>query len=251
MANSNLLILIPHPDDEVVGCTAGLLRAQEQGKKVFGFYLTTGIYLQNRYEKKVGRRRTEAEKVARLLNIAIVSFENIPSRRFKENFFAVREKILRVLEEKKIGEVWTPAYEGGHQDHDCANFLASTLPVPAWEFSEYHFFLGKSHRNRFFASNGTELRFELTPQEKSIKKQALALYRSEWFNLKVVAPSLTQEVFRPLPPYDYTKPPYVGKMYYQRFQKFSFHPKVDDIQPETLCQVFCRYMTALLGGGTL
>ena len=41
-----------------------------------------------------------------------------------------------VVRRDQIGCVWAPAYEGGHQDHDTASFLASLLSpaVPVWEF---------------------------------------------------------------------------------------------------------------------
>ena len=43
MFGDSILILIPHPDDEVVGCFATAGRAIASGSKVYGAYLTTGV----------------------------------------------------------------------------------------------------------------------------------------------------------------------------------------------------------------
>lgn len=237
MFGKRILILIPHPDDEVVGACGAMLRAQTQGSKIFGLYLTTGI---SSRKKEAALRREEAKKVAGLLNIHAVAFEEIPSRRLKNHLHEVEKKIAATIEDCEIDRLWVPAYEGGHQDHDAANFLASRFKkaLPVWEFSEYHFFGGKTYSNDFFKLTGDEKKVELTKEESQIKKRALSLYKSEWFNLRMVRPSLTQEALRPLSRYDYSKPPYEGKMYYQRWQFFSFHPAVDPIQPEELSHFF-------------
>ena len=239
MFGKRILILIPHPDDEVVGCCGAILRAQAQGSKIFGAYLTTGIFSRKK-EKEAALRREEAKAVAKLLNIHAVAFEEIPSRQLKDHLHEVEKKIAVTIKDCEIDQLWVPAYEGGHQDHDVTNFLASRLKkiVPVWEFSEYHFFGGKAQSNSFFESTGDEKKLELTTKESQIKKKALSLYTSQWFNLRVVRPSLTQEAFRPLGCYDYSKPPHEGKMYYQRFQLFTFHPAVDPIRPEELSLFF-------------
>ena len=39
MFGKRILIIIPHPDDEVVGCTAAIARAQAQGARIYAIYL--------------------------------------------------------------------------------------------------------------------------------------------------------------------------------------------------------------------
>ena len=43
MIGRRVLILVPHPDDEIVGCAAAIARARADGRDVFALYLTTGI----------------------------------------------------------------------------------------------------------------------------------------------------------------------------------------------------------------
>ena len=39
----NILILAPHPDDESVGLSVFIKRKQEEGCKIFIFFLTNGV----------------------------------------------------------------------------------------------------------------------------------------------------------------------------------------------------------------
>lgn len=43
MFGQRVLILVPHPDDEVVGAAAAIARARAQGAAVTGVFLTTGV----------------------------------------------------------------------------------------------------------------------------------------------------------------------------------------------------------------
>lgn len=259
MFGEKILLLIPHPDDEVVGCCGAIGRARAQMGNVFGFYLTTGIppcevlwwWQQRGYRCLVDRRQREAEQVAELLKIKAVEFQEIPARTLKGFLGPTREKLLKAIRELGIDTLWAPAYEGGNQDHDVANFLARTLEgeVQIWEFSEYHFFGGRRHSNEFFSVNGTEWVIRLEPGEQQVKRKALSLYRSERSNLKAVRASTTREVFRPLAKYDYSRPPYRGRMFYQRFQRLvPAHPRIDYCEPEEVCQAFHAFLTLFQAG---
>ena len=239
MFGKRILILIPHPDDEVVGCCGGILRALAQGSKILGGYLTTGISSKPK-QKKMVRRRQEATEAACHLNIHPLFFEETPSRCLKDKFSDVQNKIIVAIKTNAIDTIWTPAYEGGHQDHDVANFMANRLKPLAdiWEFSEYNFFGNKRRSNSFFKKSGNEIRIELNAEERAIKKKALSIYRSEWFNLWVVKPNLVQETYRPLAAYDYTQPPHEGKCFTSAFRNFHFTPKLIPSTPATSAPFF-------------
>jgi len=246
-----ILILIPHPDDEVVGCCAAVGRAHDQGAQLFGAYLTTGVPArellwkrqQTKYEEKLRRRKDEALSAARLLDIEPAFFQDIPTRMLKTHLKATREALIRAIQDLEIERLWTPAYEGGHQDHDTANFLASTLLgfAEVWEFSEYHFFNGKVTSQEFLSPNGTEEVIVLEDAERTRKQEALDLYRSERGNLRHIR--TLQEAFRPLARYDYTAPPHRGKLFYQRFQWVPRHPRIDYCRPEEVCRAFSDFLT--------
>ena len=72
-----MLILAPHPDDEVVACGIAATRARRDGALVSVIYLTTGVppreqlwrWQRAGYRSRVAHRRDEAARAAALLQL--------------------------------------------------------------------------------------------------------------------------------------------------------------------------------------
>jgi N-acetylglucosamine malate deacetylase 1 len=235
---ARILLLIPHPDDEVVGAAATIVRCRGAGDQFFGIYLTDGIpggeqlwsWDRPRRAARARRRREEARAAARMLGIKAVAFCDWPSRTLKAHLNEATERIAAVLAEHAIDAIWVSAWEGGHQDHDVANFLAARVRGgrPVTEFAEYNQGLGRLCWNRFAKPNGTEAELRLTAAETAAKRRLLALYRSERANLALARVQV--ESRRPLPVYDYGRPPHAGTLLRERFHWVGCllrHPRVD------------------------
>ncbi|HEX2714461.1 MAG TPA: PIG-L family deacetylase [Candidatus Acidoferrales bacterium] len=260
MLGRRILVLVPHPDDEVVGCGAAIGRSLNEfpssPREIFAAYLTTGVpsvdrlwpWLRKEHGQRVARRRQEARRAAELLGIQQVFFEDIPTRQLKGFLGPMQARLAEVIRDLCFDTLWTPAYEGGHQDHDVANFLASTLRnlVDIWEFSEYNSHQGRICSNEFLAPTGTEREIVLDPAERKRKRQLLTVYESERRNLTHVRTE--REVFRPLANYDYSRPPHSGKLFYQRFQWVPYHPRVDHTRPYEVCRAIAQFAATQLSG---
>ncbi len=256
MLGRRILVLVPHPDDEVVGCGAAIGRALgsscKEAPAIFAAYLTTGVPSADRlwpwhrkdHARRVAQRREEARRAAELLGIQPLCFQDIPTRQLKEFLGPTRERLAGLIRELAADTLWTPAYEGGHQDHDVTSFLASTLGelVEAWEFSEYNYAHGRVRSHQFISPTGAEREVPLGSRERQRKQQLLAIYQSERGNLGHVR--IDREVFRPLARYDYSRPPHPGKLFYQRFQWVPYHPRVDYARPEEVCRAIKRFTDA-------
>jgi LmbE family N-acetylglucosaminyl deacetylase len=232
-----ILVLAPHPDDEVVGCAVALRRAIADGAEARVLFLTTGVpardvlwpWQRRRHGSMVERRRQEAVAAAARMGVAILGFEPWATRTLKDHLAAAEARIRAAAE---ASEVWVPAWEGAHQDHDVANFLAARLDRPVFEFAEYGFAGGVVRSNEFPAGGGAIIR--LTLAEAEWKRALLALYASERGNLHHIG--VVQEALRPLPRHDYARPPHAGKLFYQRFQWVPFrHPRIDFTRPQEVC----------------
>jgi LmbE family N-acetylglucosaminyl deacetylase len=253
IARRRILILVPHPDDEVVGCAAAIRRARAQGAKLFAIYLTTGVprraaawpWDRAQHGTRIARRRAEARRAAALLRITPVGFANWPSRELKAHLGSARAFIAERCAEIAPDMLWTPAYEGGHQDHDVTNFLASTFAddVPVVEFAEYNALTGGGAR-AFPAAIGAEQTLRLSAVEAARKAALLRVYRSERANLARLRRrgNLSREVLRPLAPYDYGLPAHPGRLFYQRFQWLPFaHPRIDFTPPAAVSAAIDRF----------
>lgn len=254
-AGRRILILIAHPDDEVVGCCAAIGRARAASAQVFGHVLTTGMparevlwpWERGRHAERVERRLHECRAVAEMLGFSDMEFPALPTRRLRTALLEARGPILRALARLKVDTVWAPAYEGAHADHDSANVLAASLNdgpqragVTVYEYAEYNFCGGEIRSQTFPKTLGTERVLHLTPDEVQFKRKALAAYRSAQDDLGYVG--VERECLRPLSAYDYGKPPHEGKMFYQRFQWVPFrHPRIDFTLPEEACRDFMAF----------
>ena len=256
MSARRILVLAPHPDDEVVGCCAAIARARAAGDAVFALYLTTGVpaadvewpWRRARHAARVQRRRREALAVARRLGLEVAEMSDWPSRTLKRRLREAREWIRRAVARHAIDTVWTPAYEGGHADHDATNVVASTLDsgVRVVEFAEYSYRGGAVRRQELDPPSRDDVVLALTAAERARKRRLLAEYASERANLTYVG--VTHERLRPLPAHDYARPPHPPPLFYQRFHWLPFrHPRVDFTRPWEISVAAARLRAAIAG----
>jgi LmbE family N-acetylglucosaminyl deacetylase len=239
MFGDRILILAPHPDDEAVGCSAAILRARALGAHVLVYFMTEGVqevrslwpWHRGRREQWVLRRLDESREAADWLGFEVVGEERIPARTLKDRLARSIERARALVRKLSIDVVWAPAYEGGHQDHDAASFVADRLVdlCRVFEFSEYNYMGSRVRSHEFASPNGTEILLVLDERERLMKERALELYASERSNLRHVR--IDQEAFRPIPHHDYTRPPHAGRTFYQRFQWVPWHPRIDRCSP--------------------
>jgi len=231
-----ILILAPHPDDEVVACGIAASRARAAGARVFVLYLTTGVpersalwaWQQPAYAARVRRRRDEAQLAAAVLGLAPVGFRDAPSRRLRTDLDRAAAELDAVVARCAADALWVPAFEGGHQDHDAANALAASFAgrLPVWEFAAYNFAGGRVRANRFATERGGEVAIAATDAEARHKRVALGCYASERGNLGHLG--VEREFCRPLPAHDYGVPAHPGRLFRERFHWVPFrHPRID------------------------
>ena len=246
-----ILILVPHPDDEVVACAAAIGQARAAGAKIFALYLTTGcLALRNlwpwqrkQYSQRIMRRRQEAQQVAKLLGIAPTAWSSRPARQLWRQLPKALQEVDSIITRHQIDQLWVPAYEGGNADHDGLNAIGALFSphLSVLEFAEYNWKGGAVNSQTFPYPSADVRTILLTPDEQRLKRQCLQLYASEQQNLSYVG--VTRESFRPIATYDYRKPPHPGVLWYTRFHWVPFrHPGVDF----TTSSMVCRAISCLL-----
>jgi LmbE family N-acetylglucosaminyl deacetylase len=231
-----ILVLAPHPDDEIVACGIAASRALMAGARVFVLYLTTGVpepaalwpWQRGGYEARVRRRRDEALTAAAFSRLDPVLFRDTPSRCLRFELDRAAADLDRMVADCRADALWVPAFEGGHQDHDAANALAAGFAgrLPIWEFAAYNFVGGRVRANRFAAARDGDIAIDATDSEAERKRQALGCYPSEQGNLRHVG--AVHEACRRLPAHDYGARPHPGRLFRERFHWVPLrHPRVD------------------------
>lgn len=250
MLGDRILMLIPHPGDEVIGCTVASLEAGDAGCRLYGLYLTCGVPLAEglwswqrpERDRLVAARRAEAEAAAVVLGIEPIVVRPVPARRLKDEIREAHRAIRSAVKRLRPDMMWVPAYEGGHHDHDVASFLGTLFnsDIEVWEYALYNHAGGRVNRQRFAQSLGSESAFALEPAEIDTKTRAVAAYatRPEEFD----ALALECETLRPLAAYDYARPPHAGRLYYERHRWLPFsHPRIDHTDPAAVSAALVAY----------
>ena len=252
MFGRRILILTPHPDDEVVACAAAIGRAKAEGAEIFALYLTDGClaretmwpWRRGHHAEAVARRRREAEAAAERLGVSPVGWMARSTRRLWREMPEVDVEIRAAIGAHAPDQLWVPAYEGGNPDHDALNALGARLAdrLSVLEFAEYNFVGGRARAQQFPFSTGDEQTIVLTPEERRRKRELLRLYASERGNLNYVG--IERECFRPIAAYDYSQPPHPGRLWHARFQWVPFrHPRVDFTPPDEVSRTIVGYLS--------
>lgn len=220
------LILMAHPDDEVIICGALMQRMQ----KAFVLFATDGAPHDENFWRSYGSREAYAELRRREAHEALALVEAQPlfladrvkggvadQELFRNLPVAIRET-ERLVEELHPDCVLVPAYEGGHPDHDAACFIGSVVSrstgVPVWESPLYHRKADGGHGVQQFPSySGTEIDLQVDKPEVVKKAMMFNAYRSQQLVLEHFHPE--RETFRPLYGYDFTVPPLPWKLNYE------------------------------------
>ncbi len=190
-----LLIISPHPDDEVLGCGGLIKRVKDEGGKVYVLFLTVGVTLDN---SKTGIS-TGHERVKEIENVAkYLKFDDYRIAFFGDDFHLKLDKIPQkdMMNEIENGIkislntikptiVTTPIYPDYNQDHRVCTeaVLAATRPAPVDTKPFQKVVLGYESvpTANWWNTNAPNLNFYLSLKDEDLKTKltALKLYRSQ------------------------------------------------------------------------
>ena len=250
MFGERILMLIPHPGDEVMGCSVACLEALDEGCRLHGLYLTCGVPLAEylwswqrpERDRLVAERRAEAEAAAVVLGIEPLTVRPVPARRLKDEIRETHRAVRSAVKRLRPDMIWVPAYEGGHHDHDVASYLGTLFnaDIEVWEYALYNNADGRLNPQRFAEPIGSERVFRLDDADIETKARAVAAYASKPEEFDAL--KLEQECLRPLAAYDYARRPHAGRLAYQRHRWLPFnHPRIDHTEPEEVSAALLAY----------
>jgi LmbE family N-acetylglucosaminyl deacetylase len=114
----NILVIAPHPDDDVLGC--GGLLAKSRGKRIKVIFITDGSHgAGDKYEGDLTeRRKKEARESLNYLGISDICFLNIEDGKVSENLV----EISKMLKDTLAGwdNIFIPHLLDNHHDHKAA-----------------------------------------------------------------------------------------------------------------------------------
>lgn len=188
---SKILVIVAHPDDEVLGCGATISKYAKEGNKVFCLFLGRGkssrhvVVEKKKTEQEQGVLEKEARLAGKILGISKMFFENFPDQQYDTVPLLDIVKALEKIKNKtKPDIIFTHHFGDLNFDHQITfkAVLTAFRPVKGETAREIYSFENPSstewampNRQNYFVPN---VFIDVTSTfDKKIK--ALGAYKSE------------------------------------------------------------------------
>lgn len=136
----NVLVLSPHPDDDIFGCAGTMARHIEQGHRVRVVYLCSGDKGGKTGDRKklTDIRRDEAIRATENLGIdkSFLTFLNCPDEQLKPTRQRI-EQLKSLLLDFSPDIVYLPSFLDNHPDHLNTNYLLKAAAVKKFKIAAY------------------------------------------------------------------------------------------------------------------
>lgn len=164
-----VLVIAPHPDDEVIGCGGTLLQHIQCEDRVFIFYATSGELFDTveNYNDKCNIRNSEIDKMASIASFDIILQSEIPAREIREKYTVITKRLEKVLRKIKPTIIYLPHENETDFDHKLVH-----------QITKEAYFLSKLHKNTCTNSvKATLLGYEVwTPMQAMYRLNNIELY---------------------------------------------------------------------------
>ncbi len=128
----NILVIVAHPDDEVIGCGGALTKHYQNGDDITIVYMTDGVSARGKCAKEAAERKVMAEKVAIKLN-ATQHYCNFPDNQMDSiPLLDVVQSIELITKKMTIDIIYTHHIGDLNIDHRIVHQAVMTAfrPVP-------------------------------------------------------------------------------------------------------------------------
>ncbi len=230
--NSNYLFVFAHPDDEVYCCVL-MHQLIRNGKKLTAVFITSGDTGTNPEARELEVMESMAAIGVGKENIFLLGF---PEKIVLANIAKIIESLKDITVKVQPDCIVGMDYEGGHEIHDSASYVASQIALSSSQTQQYVFpvyHAENAHRvaGVFLPNRLATDTIKLSPDDVSVKISVLESHRGQighFLHLQRQKPDyfqllFTREIFRRIiEPIDYAQRPSSEMGYESHRNGFKF-----------------------------
>ena len=112
----NILVIAPHPDDEVLGM-GGTIKKLSKKNKIILCVVSEGATAQYKDKKMIKVRRDSCKKTAKILGISQTQFLDYPDMRLNLSHLDINKKLEEIIEKYRPEIVYTAPKNDLNLDH--------------------------------------------------------------------------------------------------------------------------------------
>ena len=116
MIQMNILVIAPHPDDEVLGM-GGTIKKLSRKNKIILCVVSEGATAQYKDKKMIKVRRDSCKKTAKILGISQTIFLDYPDMRLNLSHLDINKKLEEIVEKYRPEIVYTAPKNDLNLDH--------------------------------------------------------------------------------------------------------------------------------------
>ena len=143
MLPNTILVVVAHPDDEVLGMGGTIYRATQEGHLVNVLFLSSGVGARESERENAESRQESAKRATKYLGCKEVIFADFPDNSFDSVSVLQISKVIELqIERLRPNIVFTNFYEDLNVDHrmTAEATLVASRPKPSSTVSELYFF---------------------------------------------------------------------------------------------------------------
>ena len=114
----NILVIAPHPDDEVLGM-GGTIKKLSKKNKIILCVVSEGTTAQYKNKKMIQVRKDSCKKTAKILGISQIQFLDYPDMRLNLSHLDINKKLEEIIEKYKPKIVYTAPKHDLNLDHQA------------------------------------------------------------------------------------------------------------------------------------
>lgn len=118
----NVLVIAPHPDDEVIGCGGSVCLHADAGDRIVAVFLTSGELGLKKLPRQEAWsiREREANMAARILGLAATVFFRLPDWAVNDHLTQGTALLAPILKDEQPQVIYFPHAREWHPDHQAA-----------------------------------------------------------------------------------------------------------------------------------